>query len=526
MARWATQTWGDQVHTFTAPVEAWAEPPLRVDLISLVGWAHAYSVEAREFVNMEATDGTTVGTWPDETGVADVAQATAGSRPTYRATLGPATQACLQFDGGDYLGPKAFVANLTSPVTHVIIAKLDTNSPGAQHYDDGDDATNRNFVVATNLPRYQINDDQTGAPAPDLDWHLLRAYSNGAATTMTEDSTTSLAMTVAGTYDMDGITVGANFLGNNKITGKIAFIGIYDGDVTADPGWAAWLAAVDSFYNLPPTVWPATLSAPLGSLTGTITATVVHPATLSAPLGGLTASITATVKHPATLAAPLGSLTATITATVKVPATLSAPLGSLTGTITATVKVPATMAAPLGALAGTITATVKVAATLAAPLGSLTGQITAGVKIPATLSAPLGSLTGAITATVKVPAAFAAPLGALAATLTATVRAPATLSAPLGALTASITATASAPASTLFTAALGVLVARMEAVLFPVEAGRTVASDGLGGRTVTGRSRVVAVEAAPGGTETVAVAARRPVTSAGVGRTVTAEEPP
>jgi hypothetical protein len=114
---------------------------------------------------------------------------------------------------------------------------------------------------------------------------------------------------------------------------------------------------------------PATMAAPLGALTATITATVEHPAMMAAPLGALTATMTATVTGSAptvfgVLAAPLGGLTATITATVEVPAIMAAPLGALTATITATVEVPASFAAPLGGLTATITATVVAPATI------------------------------------------------------------------------------------------------------------------------------------------------------------------
>lgn len=214
----------------------------------------------------------------------------------------------------------------------------------------------------------------------------------------------------------------------------------------------------------------ATMSASLGGLTATSSATPSKVASLAAPLGALSATTSALVTVPATFAAPLGSLTATTAALVTVPASFTASLGALTATLAGTVSGPsatinATLAAPLGALTAGLAATPTVHALLAAPLGGLTASATGVVTVHATWSAPLGPLSAAVTATVRpqITATLSAVLGSLTATTAATPTVHATFSAPLGGLVAGATATIAVTA--VFTAPLGTLTATLAGVI-------------------------------------------------------------
>ena len=55
----------------------------------------------------------------------------------------------------------------------------------------------------------------------------------------------------AGSHTLTGITLGANYsISATRLTGSIAFAGIYEGDLTADAKFAAFKTWVASHYGI------------------------------------------------------------------------------------------------------------------------------------------------------------------------------------------------------------------------------------------------------------------------------------
>lgn len=118
------------------------------DLLAL-GWAHAYCTEGPRFTALSYSDGVSVSAWPDEMASAgtsgltvgwmslsggvgdttgDLAQATSGKRPVYRASSASMnSKPIVEFDGtDDNLVSSAWTTALSMPNYIYVVARLRT----------------------------------------------------------------------------------------------------------------------------------------------------------------------------------------------------------------------------------------------------------------------------------------------------------------------------------------------------------------------------------------------------------------
>lgn len=177
-----------------------------------------------------ASDGDPVGAWVCQIVAADeIAQSTAGARPTYKASVAAFNnKPALQFDGGDFLRG-ALTAATTQPTTFFIVSKR--NSGTDFYICDGDDGANRNalFSDATKY-RYFSSAIINGAVLDTtVDIHAM--VFNGASSAMHINGAAS-ASGNAGTAVIDGLTLGAKNDSTSHFTGYIAECLIYNGLLT------------------------------------------------------------------------------------------------------------------------------------------------------------------------------------------------------------------------------------------------------------------------------------------------------
>jgi hypothetical protein len=245
------------------------------------------------------------------------------------------------------------------------------------------------------------------------------------------------ALTAAMLADLIHSAVAAGNLGAVNATVSAVPTGVGEAVAAANFGVLAATAAAVATHTA------GAVTAPLGPLVVTGTATRAVTATAAAPLAGLAA--VAVGVHAVTTAseAPLGGLAATAAVMVTAPTagSAAAPLGSLVAVVGATVERAVAASAPLGPLTGAGIIRVDVIGGVAAPLGGLTGTAAAASGGSSSAVALLGALYVLAVADKNIPAAAAAGLGVLAGAAQSSTTRTAAAAADLGSLTAAALAT-------------------------------------------------------------------------------------
>lgn len=179
----------------------------------------------------------------------DPVQFTAANQPAYRATAAAAlnSKPTIQGDGvNDYLGMNSGPYRLAQPYTVVVIesgsasgkAPVDVrlSSTGWSFYRNGSDYWSyAGSVLAT-------------SGGADNGGHLMRFLANGASSKIAENETV-LVTGNAGTGGADQLSICGSEL-NFNTSAYIAFVGLFSGDVTADPEWASFKAWAASHYGI------------------------------------------------------------------------------------------------------------------------------------------------------------------------------------------------------------------------------------------------------------------------------------
>ena len=221
-----------------------------------VGWAHAYWADpsAPEFGALGLANNAAAATWPDEVGTADLSQATSNRRPLYKTAGANLGKPCLAFfaSGGqeDYYPPAAYS---TIGPTHTVVLLLRDNMTGVDHYYvDGKDSSHRRIVGAlgTNVYRHYAGAVADGGTNTAGKKGVRSKIVSGTSDVLTVNGSTVTSAS-AGDQDLTGLTVCAAYDGTGAFTEcEFAFIGVYAGDVTADPGWSDFVAWASAYYGI------------------------------------------------------------------------------------------------------------------------------------------------------------------------------------------------------------------------------------------------------------------------------------
>lgn len=226
--------------------------------ITGVGWTHAYWAEGPEFVALGLSDGGAVATWPDEIGTDDLTQSTAGLRPTYRTAGTINSVPAVRGDGTQYYRDVAFASAMAQPHSTVVITRL-TSVAGtwATIIDGTSDARAWLGVRVSGTLNWNLfaggGVAQAGTPAANTGY-MLRAFFSGSSSLLDVNGTNVVPTgTAVGTQNRGGISLfnSSVQLGQPAVVaGDIAFVGVFNGDVTGDPKWAQFKTWVTSHYGI------------------------------------------------------------------------------------------------------------------------------------------------------------------------------------------------------------------------------------------------------------------------------------
>jgi hypothetical protein len=213
-------------------------------------WHSLYWVEGPDFTALGVTDGNTVETWPNETSEVDVTQATGTARATYRSSVAKLNnKPAMDFDGGDwYRG--TFSSGPSYPLSVVAIAAFDSAS-ATNFLFDGISNRTAGYIQSTSYRISQGGTVRTGG-TPNTNAHLLlyRFDTGGSDRLNIDGSGTATIDLDAGNDAVAGITVGANITPAAFLSGEIAFLGYFSGDISAHASWGDFKTWVTSHYGI------------------------------------------------------------------------------------------------------------------------------------------------------------------------------------------------------------------------------------------------------------------------------------
>lgn len=233
------------------------------DPITAIGWLHAYWTEGPEFQALALADAAAVTNWPDEVSTLDLANAsssmvfdavnsTFNGKPTLRAAGGANGTQLSATAGG----------TTAVPFSVVMVAKVDSGAGTNAHLIDSPTSSPRYFIQpSTNTWRYGNTSTIDGAlytleAAADLHLHVVRF---SATSRHDVDGINYALRGSSGTSGFNGISLLCRYATNGMITGDVAFLGVYAGDIFADPDFDAFEAALAEHYNI--TIEPAAITA-------------------------------------------------------------------------------------------------------------------------------------------------------------------------------------------------------------------------------------------------------------------------
>lgn len=203
-------------------------------------------------------DGNPVASWRAIGKGGPYVQGTAGQRPLYTNNVAALNRrASLTFDGvDDYLELTTSLAVATAFSLVVVCDRLGAGSGGTPGI-VAPDSTG----FAALLDKYPNGGDYgwfaggeaVADGALDLNTgHLFVTYidQGSGAFSITRDNGAPAVGSGAGAQDLAKIRLGQQGTAGNNANTAIAFVGAYSGDVTADPGWTAFLDWVAAYYAL------------------------------------------------------------------------------------------------------------------------------------------------------------------------------------------------------------------------------------------------------------------------------------
>ncbi len=246
------QNAGSAVVTFYGAAQASTFNPFD----SAVWPAPSHGVWASDPAWSNPGDGGAVSSWRNNSGGGDPAQATAGSKPTYRAaTTAFNSRPTVQFDGGDFLDVD--IADIAQSYKVIIVAQSTTAGTLQRFvgFSGGGGGTISNGVGKNGANVWGIDGgaDRTSTASSDTTLHVLRATFNGTSSALWLDGVQVIPTGVtAGTSSATRFALGAGInatpAAGNFMTGHIAYAAIYPG-ATADADLIDLSLALGLYYK-------------------------------------------------------------------------------------------------------------------------------------------------------------------------------------------------------------------------------------------------------------------------------------
>lgn len=184
--------------------------------------------------------------WPDEVGTQHFGQTTSGNQPTYRtADAATNSQPSVLFDGvDDRLTNATTGASISHPFSVVAIAQY-TSIPSSGYLMDQN--AGARIIIGVSTSQWQIfagTAQKGGTPTTGI--HSFVGYFNTTSSTLKVDNST----VASGNTGSNAYTDFTMNPATGAFSGRIAFLGIKAGDVTADAGWNTFKTWASATYGV------------------------------------------------------------------------------------------------------------------------------------------------------------------------------------------------------------------------------------------------------------------------------------
>ena len=238
-----------QIKRATAGV---AEAPAGFNPQNDITWHSLFWAEGSAFIAEGYSDTDNVTAWPNETGESAANNPSGSTRPYDDVNAAYNNQPTVFMNG--VLTTDNFTTAPTYPVSIVIIGNAGTLNVDRLFF-EGNDCSNRSQISATGLADHwrlyagTIQDAATNSA--DTQPHLIVARYDGStgADTLSADGVRQISGD-AGSQTIDGVTLAGNCNQQNPLAGDLAFVGVYEGDVTSDTEWWNFLDWVETHYGI------------------------------------------------------------------------------------------------------------------------------------------------------------------------------------------------------------------------------------------------------------------------------------
>lgn len=205
-----------------------------------LGPDHVYWASGSEFQASSPTDGGTIQTWHDESGAADLTQATSANRPTYRAShVSFNSKPIVEFDGTNDLMVSGSFTQISQAFTMVAVFRLRAVNTGLNvtHRILGGSTTSEAHTGEKNGQWHILGNNnavgKVGGTA-DTNTHLIRREVNNFANKVWVDEVLVINdATNLGTDTLDVFGVGARPDGARLASIDLALAAAFVGTLTA-----------------------------------------------------------------------------------------------------------------------------------------------------------------------------------------------------------------------------------------------------------------------------------------------------
>lgn len=209
-----------------------------------ITWHSLFWAEGTDFVAQGYTDTASVTTWPNETSESD---GSTTNDITYEASNTALGQPAVLSGGAGYCRTPAFTTNpdYTSGISIVIIAEYTGSSSAVGALVDGITSGGRHQVLTGNTFKFDVYAGSTqsssnGVHGTGAHSYLLTFDGSTGNETLSIDGGADVIAADAGSQTITGLSIGNRYDGHSARNwlGSIAFVGLYEGDITADGAWS------------------------------------------------------------------------------------------------------------------------------------------------------------------------------------------------------------------------------------------------------------------------------------------------
>lgn len=174
--------------------------------------------------------------------------------PTYQATDASMNGRPVLSFGGSQVLYKALASTVNWPWSWVAVGRATSLPSSGSQLFVGQNASNSGQGAGIGTSGYTINPNPSlSGGSADLNTHVIAAVASNTTSKLQVDGTT-VASGTAGTTGVNQIALGAGVIAGtpsvgNGWKGSIGFLGLYLGDVTAQPWWPAFRSWAAGYYG-------------------------------------------------------------------------------------------------------------------------------------------------------------------------------------------------------------------------------------------------------------------------------------